>query len=141
MEPERYALPVVGALIVNPENKILLVKFDEKDSSYGLPGGKIRWGETIEDAVKREVKEEVGLDVEFETVLLVQEAIFPKEIPKREDKHMIFLECVCRSNSSDVKSDGREIANYIWVDPKESLKLKINSYTKTFIEEFMETCE
>ena len=141
MEQEKYALPVVGALIVNPENKILLVKFDEKDSCYGLPGGKIRWGETIEDAVKREVKEEVGLDVEFKTVLLVLEAIFPKEIPKREDKHMIFLECVCRSNSSDVNPDGREIANYIWIDSKESLKLKINSYTKTFIEKFMETCE
>ncbi len=139
MEQEKFALPIVGALVVNPENKILLVKFDEKDSLYGLPGGKVRWGESIENAVKREVKEEVGLDVEFESIPLVQEAIFSKEIPGREDKHMIFLECVCRSNSSEVKMDDREIFSYVWIEPKESLKLNINSFTRQFIEEFLET--
>lgn len=93
-------------------------------------------GEKIEDAVKREVKEEVGLDVELETVLFVQEAIFPNEIPKREDKHFIFLECVCKTNSSDVKMDGIEIESYIWIDPKEAMKLNVNSFTKIFIRKY-----
>jgi nucleoside triphosphatase len=136
MEPPKYPLPIVGALVVNPENRILLVTFDKEKRIYGLPGGKIHWGEKMEDAVKREVKEEVGLDIELVDIPLVQEAIFPKEIPKREDKHMIFLECVCRTNSSDVKMDGREIDSYIWIDPKESLKLNVNSYTKIFIRKY-----
>ena len=141
MEPEKYAYPVVGAMVVNPENKILLVKFDAKDSLYGLPGGKVRWGETIEDAVKREVKEEVDLNVELEGIPMVQEAIFSKELPKREDKHYIFLECVCKTNSSEVKLDNREIVSYIWVEPKEALKLNINSFTRRFIETFIEIRE
>jgi nucleoside triphosphatase len=139
METPKYPLPIVGALVVNPENKILLVTFDKKKKIYGLPGGKIEWGEKIEDAVKREVKEEVGLDVELVYIPLVQEAIFPKEIPKREDKHMIFLECVCRTKSSDVRMDGKEIDSYIWIDPKKALNLNVNSYTKIFIRKYLET--
>jgi len=138
MEPEKYAYPVVGALIVNSENKILLVKFTKEDKLYGLPGGKVRWGETIEDAVERETKEEVGLDVKFEKILLVLEAIFSNELPKREDKHFIFLECVCKTDSSEVKLDNKEIASYIWVEPKEALKLDLNSFTKEFIEKYLE---
>lgn len=139
MKSEKFALPVVGALVVNLKNEILLVKFDNENSSYGLPGGKVRWGESLENAVKREVKEEVGLDVTLDSIPLVQEAIFSKELPNRQDKHFIFLECVCRSNSSNVKMDNREIASYIWVNPEEALKLNINSFTRQFIEKYLKT--
>ncbi len=136
---ERYPYPVVGVLVINPEDEILLVKFDDKDSSYGIPGGKVEWGETIQDAAKREVKEEVGLNVKFDNLLFVQEALFSNEIPGREGKHFIFLECVCRTDSSEVKLDGKEISNYLWMEPKKALKLNLNSFTRRFIEKYLET--
>ena len=70
----------VGALIVNKEGKILLVRSDKwLGGKYSVPGGHVEIYERIEDAVKREVKEEVGLDVEVKDLLLIQQVIKPEE--------------------------------------------------------------
>ena len=71
--------PTVGGLIVNNEGKILLAKSHKWFDKYTLPGGHIEIGETMEEALKREVKEEVGLDVEVIEFLTMQEAIFSAE--------------------------------------------------------------
>ena len=50
-------------MIVNKEGKILLAKSHKWFDKYTLPGGHIELGETMEEAVEREVKEEVGINV------------------------------------------------------------------------------
>src|SRR6266516_4409321 len=84
-----YPEPTVGALIVNKDGKILLTKSHKWFDKFTLPGGHIEVGETMEEAVKREVKEEVGLAVEVVEFLLMQEAIFAKEFWQK--KHFIFF--------------------------------------------------
>ena len=54
----------MGALVVNSNGEILLVKSYKWGSKYTVPGGHIELGERSEVAVRREVKEEVGLEVE-----------------------------------------------------------------------------
>jgi nucleoside triphosphatase len=56
-------------------------------------GGHIEWGETIAATVVREVKEEVGLTVAYDTVIEVAEFVFPKEF--HEKRHFIGLQCLC----------------------------------------------
>lgn len=54
---------IVRAILVNEENKILLVrrvKQPEKDK-WSLPGGKVDWDETAEKGIQREIKEELQL--------------------------------------------------------------------------------
>ncbi|MCY6960012.1 NUDIX domain-containing protein [Clostridium brassicae] len=61
----------VGAVIIN-ENKEILLLLREKSPELGcwsIPGGKVEMFETVEDAIKREVKEE--LDVEVEIIKLI----------------------------------------------------------------------
>src|SRR5947209_15101996 len=82
--------PTVGALIVNNEGKILLAKSHKWFDKYTLPGGHIEVGESMIDAVRREVKEEGGLDVEVVEMLLVQEAIFAPEFYKK--RHLILID-------------------------------------------------
>jgi mutator protein MutT len=57
---------VVGCLIKN-NNKILLLKRGDDEDSYPglweLPGGKVEFGESLDQAVKREVREETGLEL------------------------------------------------------------------------------
>lgn len=51
------------AIIFRKDNKILCVSRKDNDELFGLIGGKIDEGETPEDALHREVKEETGLDL------------------------------------------------------------------------------
>ncbi len=75
----RYPEPIVGALIVNRQNWILLVKSEKWKSGLSLPGGHIELGETAEQALVREVKEEVGIDIVISRFLHYQDAIYSKE--------------------------------------------------------------
>ena len=42
-----------------------------------VPGGALEWGETLEEAAVREVREETGIDIEIETFVEMIEAITP----------------------------------------------------------------
>jgi nucleoside triphosphatase len=128
--------PTVGALIVNKEGKILLTKSHKWFDKYTLPGGHIEVGETMKEAVIREVKEEVGLDVEVAEMLLMQEAIFAVEFWKR--KHFIFFDFLCKSKDQQVKLDGRELQEYVWEYPGAAFRLNLDSFTKKTLEKYLQ---
>jgi len=52
----------VGGLIENNEGKILMIK--SPDRGWEIPGGQVEAGEALTDALKREIKEETGIDIE-----------------------------------------------------------------------------
>jgi 8-oxo-dGTP diphosphatase len=64
----KKTVKVVGAIIENENNEILCA-LRSKDMSLGkfweFPGGKIEQGESIGDAIVREIKEELGCTIEF----------------------------------------------------------------------------
>ena len=131
-----YPEPTVGALIVNKEGKILLTKSHKWFNKYTLPGGHIEVGETMKEAVIREVKEEVGLDVEVGDMLLMQEAIFAEEFWKR--KHFIFFDFLSKSKDQRVKLDGRELQEYLWEYPGAAFKLNLDSFTRNTLEKYLQ---
>ncbi|GLV57257.1 hypothetical protein KDH_40930 [Dictyobacter sp. S3.2.2.5] len=51
-----------AAIVLNENNQILLIKGPRR--GWEIPGGQVEEGESIKDAVVREVKEETGIDVE-----------------------------------------------------------------------------
>jgi nucleoside triphosphatase len=129
--------PTVGALIVDKQGKILLARSHKWFDKYTLPGGHIEVGESMADAVRREVKEEVGLDVEVVEMLLVQEAIFAPEFYKK--KHFIFIDFYCKSKDQQVKLDHDEIQDYIWIYPGAAYNLKLDSFTRKTLDRFLES--
>ena len=64
----------VGIMIIK-DNKILLHKNDNRDN-YCLPGGGIKFLESSEDAIKREIKEETGLDIKVDEFVSTIENLF-----------------------------------------------------------------
>lgn len=64
----------VGAIILK-DNKVLMVK-NNKDNYYYSVGGRIKHGETAIQAIKREVKEELGFDVEIDRLGFICESYF-----------------------------------------------------------------
>ena len=131
-----YPEPTVGGLIVNKEGKVLLAKSNKWFDKLTLPGGHVEIGETLVEAVKREVKEEVGLDVEVGEMLLIQEAIFTPEFWKK--KHFIFFDFLCRTKSQQLNLDKREIQDSLWAYPGEALGLNLDSFTRKTVEKYLQ---
>lgn len=134
MVEQKYPEPTCGALIFNTKGKIFLMKSHKWRNKYVIPGGHIEFGEKIEDALKREIKEETGMDIYDIEFICFQEFICGQEYWKK--KHFIFLDFVCKTNSTKVKlnSEGQE---FVWVDLKEALKLPIEPYSRKVIEEYL----
>ena len=132
----KFPQVVVGALILNKKGEILLVKSHKWKNLWGLPGGKLKYGESIASALKREVKEETGMKIKVVKMITLQEAIFSKEFHGK--KHFIFIDYLCSTNSSKVRLDKRELQEYLWIKPNKALKLKnLDSFAKRFIEEYL----
>lgn len=70
-------VPAVAALLTDGGGKLLLVLRRNPPSAgtWSLPGGKQELGETLEEALRREVREETGLDISAPELLTVQDMI------------------------------------------------------------------
>ena len=63
MPDQVYPEPTTGALIFDRAGRLFLMKSHKWEGKWVIPGGHVDLGERIENAVRREVKEETGYDV------------------------------------------------------------------------------
>ncbi len=133
---QKFPEPIVGGLILNKKGELLLVKSPKWFNRYSIPGGHVEVGEDSRTALRREVKEEVGLNIEVKDLLYFKEVIYTKEYWK--PKHFIFFDFYCiTSNNAEVKTDGQEITGHTWVKPEEALKLRTDSFTARAIRDYL----
>lgn len=133
---EKYPLITVGALIFNRKSQILFVKSNKWKGQYGIPAGKLHYGEKIIDGLKREVKEETNLEVYDLKFLLRQEIINPKDFFKKS--HFVSLNYTCKAKNTSVKLNN-EAQSYKWIAAENSLKLKLNKPTKELMQYYLKT--
>lgn len=135
-EEPQYPEAIVGALIVNNEGKILLSQGKKWGGKYTVFGGHVELGETVEDAVRREAKEESGLDVEIIDKIRFGESIFDKSFHKK--KHFIYLDFLCRydGDSEAVKTNEEFEDSFRWYALEEALKLDLAQGTREIIEAY-----
>ena len=117
----------VDAIILNDKGEILLEKRASGMSSFPgywcLPGGWMEWGERVEDAVKREVMEEIG--VEVEVVKFVGKYFDTNTFPIKKYSR-VALPHICKIISSAPKVNQiEEVEEIKWVNPKDALAMDI----------------
>lgn len=104
---------VVAAVIKDENGKILITQRNLKKAQGGLwefPGGKIEQNETKENAIVREIKEELEIDIQVESYLAEKVFNYPEK-----DINLIALEC--KKVSGDIKLLEHE--DYRWIDNSE----------------------
>lgn len=108
------------AVVIDDQGRVLVVReartYDEgtKIGKYGLPGGRLNLGESYNDGLHREVKEETGLKVEALYPIYVGEwHPVIKDVPHQ----IIAIFTVCKAKSTDVKLS-TEHDDFKWLDPK-----------------------
>ncbi|MEK6869810.1 MAG: dihydroneopterin aldolase [Nanoarchaeota archaeon] len=131
---DKFPLVTAGALIFNRKNRILFVKSNKWKGQYGIPAGKVRYGEKIIDGLKREIKEETNLDVYGIKFLLRQEIINPKDFFKKS--HFVSLNYICRAKNTNIELNN-EAQSYKWVTAKNALKLGLNEPTRELIQYYL----
>jgi nucleoside triphosphatase len=127
---KQYPLPAVAALIAH-QGKVLIVRTHKWSGLWGVPGGKIDYGENALTALAREMREEVGLEIRNPVYAFYSDIIEDTNFHK--PAHFLSLEFVAYSDSDKVIIN-EEIAEFAWVSLEESFTYPINSYTKRLLE-------
>ena len=129
----QYPIPTVGAL-AEKEGLVLLVRTAKWRGPWGVTGGKVAWGEALEEALRREFREEVGLALSQVRFALVQEAIFSPEVYK--PTHMLLFNYFARAEG-EVRPN-EEILEWAWVEPEKGLAYPLNAFTRALLVRYLE---
>ena len=121
----QYPMIGVGALVLK-EGRMLLVKRSQEPSKgkWSVPGGRLELGETISEAVKREVLEECGVQIEIVRILNVMDNIL-RDDDGRIRYHFVLIDLLANylSGEPEAQSDAEECR---WVTPAELAKVDMN---------------
>ncbi len=101
----QYPIIGVGGVVFR-EDQVLLIKRGKEPAlgQWSIPGGVVRVGETLKEAVVREVREETHLEVEVLALAKVIERIF-REPDGRVSYHYVLLDFLCQIKDGELKAD------------------------------------
>ncbi len=132
-ESRYFPVATVGGIIRDDEGNMLLVRTRKWSGLYGIPGGKIDYGETMADAFIREAREETGLaitDVEF---VMNQDCVEHPQFYR--PRHYILVNYTARvTGTRPAVKLNHESDAFVWADAEQALGLPLNAPTKVLLE-------
>jgi len=108
----------VAGLVINDDGNILLIKSPWRGWEY--PGGLIEPGETFQEALRREIREEAGVDVEITGFV---------GVCKNVEKDIVNIDFTCRYIGGELTTSN-ESSEVVWVTPEEALQMVTFPLTK-----------
>lgn len=133
--PPPRPLCTVGALVVNPNAEVLIVRTTKWRGTWGVPGGKLDWGESLQEALLREFREEVALDLQQVRFALLQEAILDSQF--HVPAHFVLVNYYAFSASTQVVPN-EEIVEWVWLPPEQALNFPLNNFTERLVSDCIE---
>jgi phosphoglycolate phosphatase len=130
-EPDFAPVATVGALIFNARGEVLMIRTHKWSNLWGIPGGKIKTNEGSMDALRREIREETGLELDDIRFVMVQDCIGSTEFYKKA--HFLLLNYTARARGAAVTLND-EAEEYQWVKPEKARQLPLNQPTRTLLE-------
>lgn len=120
--PNRPYLAVSAAIV--RDGKLLVVRRARKPALnlYSFPGGGVEAGETLSEAVTREVREETGLDVE-PVALAGEREVIVRDPEGRVERHFVILCFATRWRAGEPVLN-EELDDARWIEPSELAGLR-----------------
>ncbi len=130
--PDRPIVGVGGVVI--RDGQVLLVQRAQEPLSgkWTLPGGAVELGETLEEAVVRELREETGLEVRVLELVEAFERI-ARDGSDRPRYHYVLLDYLCVPVSGELLA-GSDVAAADWVRPEEFARYQVSEKARAICE-------
>ena len=124
--PDTHLVAEIGQkALIRRDGMVLIVQYPHNDS-WDLPGGRIHKGEEVAEGLAREVREEVGLDVEVgESV-----AVWVQHEPKPTwPRYFVLLTATLKDPTQSIVCAPDEIKDARWVTPEEAVE-KLSAWSR-----------
>lgn len=128
-------LPGAVVLLVNENNELLLQH--RKDGYWGVPGGLMELGESLEDTAKREVKEETGLEVgEMELLDVLSGPDYFLELPNGDEIYSVTAVYLTFESKGMIEIDKTESIDLQYFNINQ-LPEGLNEANRSYIEVYL----
>jgi phosphoglycolate phosphatase len=134
-----HPICTVGALIFNDDDRVLMIRTQKWSNLWGIPGGKIKFGEPSLRALEREIKEETNLDIGEIVFVMAQDCIHSAEFYRRA--HFVLLNYTCRARGPVEVRLNEEAQEFRWVTAGQALEMPLNQPTRTLLEKVFHPCQ
>jgi 8-oxo-dGTP diphosphatase len=113
---------LVVAVLIKKGSKFLLIKeeLEDKKETWIIPGGGVDFGESLEQAAIREIKEELGLDIKITKFIKFHESVFPDF-----NYHSVIFFFLAKSLSDKIKIGEEKILDAQYFSVKQMHKLDL----------------
>jgi ADP-ribose pyrophosphatase YjhB (NUDIX family) len=134
--PEHPLVGVGG--FIHKDGKILMIKrkFEPNKGRWSLPGGLLEIGEAPEEGAKREVREELGLEVDVEGLLHVANEVI-KDDQGRIKYHFVLIDYLMRPLGDRITLN-EESEEFAWFEPSSVENLNTTENTKMMVRKYAE---
>jgi ADP-ribose pyrophosphatase YjhB (NUDIX family) len=130
--PERPILGI-GAIVIESGRVLLVERGREPLKGYwSLPGGVLEVGETLADGLRREMREETGLEIETLSVVEIFERIM-RDASGAAEYHYVLIDYLCRVTGGTL-SAGDDVSEARWVERERLEEYRITEGTVPVIE-------
>lgn len=131
-----WPIATVGGLVFAPDQTALFVRTAKWSGTWGVPGGKIDYGEPAVSAFLREIREETGIEAFDPALVLVQDAIEEPEFFRPRHFLLLNYRAKCQAKEFRLNHESLEAG---WFTLDQAGALELNRPTRALVETLRST--